>query len=158
KAILAIGGLLLLSGAVWALRPSSAEIVHAQRADVVRELIAPAVVETRRDPVALGFGGAGRVAEGLVEGGAHVREWRPLAKLDDQLARARVTAAEAALARVRARRDLAFGGARSAEIRAAEAEAEQAQALARDRDRAKDRTSKLVAAGATSQADADGAR
>jgi HlyD family secretion protein len=94
----------------------------------------------------------------LVQEGDRVQHGQLLARLDDRLARARVAAADAALASMRARRDMAAAGSREAEIRAAEAETEAARAQARDRQVARDRAEKLLAGGALSQAEADSAR
>ncbi|MDQ3367985.1 MAG: biotin/lipoyl-binding protein, partial [Myxococcota bacterium] len=66
-------------------------------------LVAPGRVEPQRDVVQLAFEAQGRIAEILVDEGAAVKAGDALARLDDRLARARVTASEAGLAQAKAR-------------------------------------------------------
>ena len=146
------------AGTAWSMRPGAQGTARVERGDLAGEVVAPGLVEPLRDPMALGFETAGRVAEVLVDEGDRVEAGQLLARLDDRLARARVAAAEASLASARARRDMTAAGSRDAEIRAAEAETEAARAQARDREVARDRALKLLEGGALSKADADSAR
>src|SRR5262245_56710611 len=62
------------------------------------QIVAPEMIESTSDQVALAFDASGRVVELLVEEGDHVEAGQVLGRLDDRLARARVAQAEAALA------------------------------------------------------------
>jgi len=155
--LIAAAALLLVSGTAWSMRPGSEGVAPVKRGDVVREVVAPGLIEPTADQVALGFETSGRVVEVSVEEGDRVEAGQLLARLDDRLARAQLARAEAALAGAEAKKDLAFHGARPAEIRAAEADAEAARAQARDRDSTRRRNEKLLEGGAISKAEADGA-
>jgi HlyD family secretion protein len=157
KVLLIATGLLLLSGTAWSMRPGSEGVSSVRRGDVVQEVVAPGVVEPEENVAAIGFETAGRIAEITVREGDAVEVGDIVARLDDRMARAHVARAEAALAGALARRDLAFHGARPAEIRAAEADAEAARAQARDRELTRERTQKLIQRDVISRAEADGA-
>ena len=120
-------------------------------------LVAPGRVEPERDPVKLAFEAQGRIAEILVDEGAHVTSNQVLARLDDRLARARVVAAEANLAQAKARYTLARRGPRREDLDAARAEADAAAAAAAHRGAEQLRSEQLGKAGAvsTSTVDAD---
>ena len=119
-------------------------------------IVAPGRVEPQRDPVKLAFEAQGRIAEILVDEGAHVTSNQVLARLDDRLARARVVAAEASLAQAKARYTLARRGPRREDLDAARAEADAAAAAAH-RGAEQLRSEQLGKAGAvsTSTVDAD---
>ncbi|MDB4960228.1 MAG: secretion protein HlyD family protein [Myxococcales bacterium] len=122
-------------------------------------LVAPGRVEPVRDPVKLGFESQGRIVAIEVDEGDAVKAGQVLARLDDRLAHARVTATEAALAQAKARYTFARRGPRSEDLAAARAEAEAAAAAAQHRGAEQVRTEKLgdVGAVATSVVDADSA-
>src|SRR5512132_3041378 len=61
-------------------------------------LVAPGRIEPTRDPVALSFESGGRIVAIDVDEGQAVRAGQVVARLDDRLARARVAAADAAVA------------------------------------------------------------
>ena len=150
---------LVLAGAAWGVGSSGPDgEAIVRRADVVRTVVAPGVVESETDEVSLGFDVSGRIAEIGVDEGDVVEAGRVLARLDDRIPRAKLAQAEAALAAAVARRDVAYRGARGGEIRAAEAEVDALRAQSADRDRARARTEALSGSGAVSAAAIDGAR
>ncbi len=151
-------GILALGGAAWGVGRAGADgEAIVRRADVVRSVVAPGVVESATDEVALGFDVAGRMAEIHVDEGDAVEPGAVLARLDDRIAAARLAQAEAALAVAVARRDLAFRGARAGEIRAAAAEVDAARALSVDRGRVRSRADSLQGSGAIAAAQVDAA-
>lgn len=159
KAIIALaGGLVLVSGAAWTMRPGADGIAAVQKGDVLRTIVAPGVVEPVSDQVALGFRIAGRIESVEVDEGARVEAGQVLARLDAREAHARVAQAEAAVEVARARLDATMRGARPEELRAAEAEALAARAGAWEREQWHARAEKLAGTRAVSPADLDGAR
>ncbi len=122
-------------------------------------LVAPARVEPVRDPVALAFEAPGRIASIDVDEGDTVKAGQVVARLDDRLARARVAAADAAVAGAQASYLLARRGPRGEDLAAAKAELDAAKAAADHRDAEQVRSEKLGQVGAvsTSVVDADGA-
>jgi multidrug resistance efflux pump len=112
-----------------------------------------------RDPVALAFEAGGRIATIDVDEGDAVRAGQVIARLDDRLARARVAAADAAVAGAQASYLLARRGPRGEDLAAAKAELDAAKAAAEHRDAEQIRSEKLGAVGAvaSSVVDADGA-
>lgn len=122
-------------------------------------LVAPGRVEPVRDAVRLGFEGQGRIISIDVDEGDAVKAGQILARLDDRLARARLTASEAGLAQAKARYLLARRGPRNEDLAAARAEADAAAAAAEHRGAEHVRTERLgeVGAVATAVVDADGA-
>jgi multidrug resistance efflux pump len=123
-----------------------------------QELLAPGLVEAEDDKIDLAFEISGRVTEVRVAEGDSIVAGQLLARLDDQLARARVARAEAALASARAADDLTMRGARPADLEVARAEAEAAEAQARQQAASRDRAEKLSASGSLSPAQLDGER
>lgn len=152
------GGLVLVSGAAWTTRPGADGLFTVVKQDVAEEIVAPGVVESVSDQVALSFEVPGRIEELLVAEGDRVAEGQLLARLDSRIAAARVAGAEAALESARARRDVALTGSRPEEIRAAEAEAEAAKANAWDREQWLARAEKLSGTNGVTPADLDNAR
>ena len=122
-------------------------------------LVAPGRVEPLRDPVKLAFEAQGRIAEIAVEEGDAVTANQVLARLDDRMPRARVTAAEAGLAQAKARYLFARRGPRSEDLAAARAEADAAAAAASHRGAEQVRSERLGRVGAVADAivDADSA-
>lgn len=122
-------------------------------------LVAPGRVEPVRDPVSLSFESPGRIVAIEVEEGQPVSAGQVLARLDDRLAKARVAAAEAAVAAANANLLLARHGARAEDLAAARAEALAARAAADHRGAEQNRSEKLGAVGAVASAvvDADAA-
>ena len=122
-------------------------------------LVAPGRVEPMRDAVRLGFEVQGRIVVIEVDEGDAVKAGQVIARLDDRLARARVTASEAGLAQARARYLFARRGPRNEDLAAARAEADAAAAAAEHRGVEEARTQRLgeVGAVATAAVDADGA-
>lgn len=122
-------------------------------------LVAPGRVEPVRDPVRLGFEAQGRIVSIEVDEGDAVKAGQVVARLDDRLARARVTATEAGLAQAKARYQLARRGPRNEDLAAARSEADAAAAAAEHRGAEQVRTERLgdVGAVATAVVDADGA-
>ena len=158
-----LGAALLLSavaigGVAWS--RSSAPAAPAVTAPAATVLVAPGLVEAEGDRVELGFETSGRIAELTVDEGDRVAAGQVLGRLDDRIAQARMTRAEAAVAAAKARHDAAVRGARSDEIKAANAEAEAAAAQAKERGIARDRAEALLAAnpGAIPLAEVDTAR
>lgn len=134
-------------------QPASANVEVARPA----VLIAPGRVEPERDPVALAFEAQGRIASIDVDEGTTVSAGQVLARLDDRLPKARVAAAEAALAQAKARFMLARRGPRHEDVEAARAEADAAAAEAAHRGTERERSEKLGTTGAiaSSIVDAD---
>lgn len=156
KLFVAAAALLLVTATKLAYSGKPGEsVARVTRGDVVVDVVAPAIVEAKADPVALAFETAGRIVEIEVAEGDRVSAGQLVARLDDRLARAQVARAQAAVDRARAARDLAFAGARPAEIAAIEADARAAAAQAADRSLTRERTAKLAADGAVSRAEAD---
>src|SRR5512139_2635298 len=122
-------------------------------------IVAPGRIEPVRDPVALAFEAGGRITAIDVNEGAAVNAGQIVARLDDRLARARVTAADAAVAGAQASYLLARRGPRGEDLAAAKAELDAAKAAADHRDAEQARSAKLGQVGAlsTSVVDADGA-
>ena len=120
-------------------------------------LVAPGRVEPQRDPVKLAFETAGRIIAIDVDEGNAVKAGQVLARLDDRLPKARVSAAEAQLAAAKARLSLARRGPRGEDIAAARADAEAAAAAADHRGAEQVRSEALGKTGAvsTSVVDAD---
>ncbi|MBI2893832.1 MAG: efflux RND transporter periplasmic adaptor subunit [Deltaproteobacteria bacterium] len=148
-----------ITGGAWAVGRNGADgEAPVLRRDVVKKVVAPGVVESVSGEVSLGFDAAGRVAELFVDEGSRVEPGQLLGRLDDRIARAMVTRAEAALAAAEADRLLAFRGARADEIRAAEAELGAARAQAQDRAVSRERAERLSTVNAVANADVDGAR
>ncbi len=131
----------------------------AQPAITVRPstLIAPGRVEPVRDPVRLSFEAQGRIVAIEVDEGNAVKAGQVIARLDDRLPVARVTAAEAQLAQARARHAMARRGPRAEDLAAARADAEAASAVAAHRNAEQLRSAALGKTGAlsTSVVDAD---
>jgi multidrug resistance efflux pump len=118
-------------------------------------LVAPGRVETVREPVALAFEAGGRIAEIDVDEGVAVTAGQVLARLDDRLPKARVAAAEAAVAQADARYRLAVRGPRGEDIAAAKAEADAATAEADHRANEATRSERLGQTGAVASAAVD---
>lgn len=149
----------IAAGALWFARSPSSASAEVPSFTRPQTLIAPGRVEPTRDAVKLAFEGSGRIAEILVDEGDNVTAGQVLARLDDRLAKARVQAAEAALAQAKARYLLARRGPRKEDIAAARAEADAAAAAAQHRGAEMARSEKLGKAGAVADSivDADGA-
>lgn len=122
-------------------------------------LVAPGRIEPVRDAVKLGFEAQGRIVAIDVDEGDAVKAGQVIARLDDRLARARVTASEAGLAQAKARYLFARRGPRNEDLAAARAEADAAAAAAEHRGAEQARTERLGEVGAvpTAVVDADGA-
>ena len=122
-------------------------------------LVAPGRVEPERDAVALAFESPGRIVEIDVDEGDAVKADQVLARLDDRLAKARLAAAEAAVAEADARYKLAVRGPRGEDIAAAKAAADAAAAESQHRAAEQVRSNRLGEAGAvaSSAVDADDA-
>ena len=122
-------------------------------------LVAPGHVEPLRDPVKLGFEIPGRIVAIDVEEGDRVAANQVIARLDDRLAKARVAAAEAAVAQAKAHLAFARRGPRSEDISAARADADAAAAAAKHRALEQTRSDELgkLGAVASSAVDADDA-
>ncbi len=118
-------------------------------------LVAPGRVEPTRDAVKLAFEAQGRIAEILVDEGDAVTANQVLARLDDRMARARVTAAEAGLAQAKARYLMARRGPRREDLEAARAEADAAAAAAEHRGAEQARSERLGKVGAVADAIVD---
>jgi multidrug resistance efflux pump len=150
----------VVAGAVWLWLGHSTPTAMAN-AELARPatIIAPGRVEPERDPVALAFEAQGRIAEIDVDEGASVVANQVLARLDDRMPKARVAAAEAAVAQAKARYMLARRGPRHEDIEAARAEADAAAADAEHRGLERTRSEKLGTTGAlaSSVVDADSA-
>lgn len=157
KAFWISSGLLALALGAWTLHARAGERTEAVSVESPVPIVAPGIVESTSETIALGFELSGRVVELLVDEGYRVKKGQVLARLDDRLARARVAKADAALAAARARRDQAFHGARPEEIRAVESELRAAEAMAEDRARAMSRAQKLLESETITVAEADSA-
>ncbi|HEY5950040.1 MAG TPA: HlyD family efflux transporter periplasmic adaptor subunit, partial [Kofleriaceae bacterium] len=122
-------------------------------------LVAPGRIEPTHDPVALSFESGGRIVAIEVDEGQAVRAGQVIARLDDRLARARVAAADAAVAGAQANYLMSRRGPRGEDLAAAKADLDAAKAAAAHRDAEQARSSKLgeVGAVATAIVDADGA-
>lgn len=122
-------------------------------------LVAPGRVEPVREAVALAFEAGGRIVAIDVDEGQAVRAGQVIARLDDRLAKARVAAADAAVAGAHASYLLARRGPRGEDLAAAKAELDAAKASAAHRDAEQVRSEKLGAVGAvaTASVDADSA-
>jgi multidrug resistance efflux pump len=129
----------------------------AAQSEIARQpvLVAPGRVETVHDPVALAFEATGRIAEIDVDEGAAVKSGQVLARLDDRLPKARLAAAEAAVAQADAHYRLAVRGPRGEDIAAAKAELDAATAEADHRASEATRSEKLGATGAVASASVD---
>lgn len=137
-------------------QPASAQPAMTARPSM---LVAPGRVEPERDAVKLAFETQGRIVEILVDEGDAVKANQVVARLDDRMAHARVTAAQAALAQAKARYTFARRGPRSEDLAAARAEADAAAASASHRSAEQVRSEQLgkVGAVADSIVDADAA-
>ena len=133
------------------------ETPHAAASQIAAPstLVAPGRVEPVRDPVALAFEAGGRIAAIDVDEGAFVHAGQVIARLDDRLPRARVAAAEAAVAQAEARYALAKRGPRGEDIAAAKAEADAASAEAAHRATEQARSERLGETGAVASAAVD---
>jgi multidrug resistance efflux pump len=125
------------------LRSSEREALASTR-DLLPEVVAPGRVEGRDRVLNLAFEQTGRIVLLPVKEGQHVTKGELLAALDDRVAKARLAHAEAGLMGARARRDLAFKGSRTEELRAAEAELDAATAQARNQSLERGRAERLV--------------
>src|SRR5258706_3931017 len=112
---------LAAAGYLWFGHETQRAQAHAEIARTP-VLIAPGRVEPLHDPVALAFEATGRIAEFDVDEGVAVKAGQVLAKLDDRLPKARLAAAEAAVAQADARWRMAVRGPRGEDIAAAKAE------------------------------------
>ncbi|MBA3460425.1 MAG: efflux RND transporter periplasmic adaptor subunit [Deltaproteobacteria bacterium] len=119
-------------------------------------LVAPGRVEPVRDAVKLAFEAQGRIVAIEVDEGNAVTAGQVLARLDDRLAKARVSAAEAQLSAAKARYSLARRGPRGEDLAAARADADAATAAAAHRDAEKSRSEALGKTGAVSTSVVDG--
>ncbi|HEY5928044.1 MAG TPA: HlyD family efflux transporter periplasmic adaptor subunit [Kofleriaceae bacterium] len=150
-----------LAAAGWFWFGHSTQKAAAARPAITRPatLVAPGRVEPIRDTVALAFEAGGRIIAIDVDEGAAVKAGQVIARLDDRLARARVAAADAAVAGAQASYLLARRGPRGEDLAAAKAELDAAKAAAAHRDAEQVRSEKLGAVGALASAvvDADGA-
>ncbi len=118
-------------------------------------LVAPARVEATRDPVALAFEAGGRIVAIEVDEGNAVRAGQVIARLDDRMAKARVAAADAAVAGAQASYLMSRRGPRGEDLAAARAELDAAKAAAAHRDAEQVRSEKLGAVGAVASASVD---
>lgn len=149
----------LAAGAyLWFGRETQAALAQSETARPA-VLVAPGRIEPVRDAVKLGFEAQGRIIAIDVDEGDAVKAGQILARLDDRLARAHVTASEAGLAQAKARYLFARRGPRNEDLAAARAEADAAAAAAEHRGTEQARTERLGEVGAvpTSVVDADGA-
>jgi HlyD family secretion protein len=112
------------------LRSTDRDALASPRAELP-EVVAPGRVEGRDRLINLAFEQTGRIAVLPIKEGQHVKKGDVLAMLDDRAARAQLARAEAVLMGARARRDLAFKGSRTEELRAAEAELDATRAEAK---------------------------
>lgn len=119
-------------------------------------LVAPGHVEPERDAVKLAFDSQGRITEILVDEGDTVKANQVIARLDDRLQRARVGAAQAALAQAKARHTFARRGPRNEDLAAARAEADAAAAAAAHRGAEQERSEQLGKVGAVADSIVDG--
>jgi HlyD family secretion protein len=122
--------------------PERAALAAPRPADA--EVVAPGRVEGRDRVLSLAFEQTGRIVSLPVKEGQRVKKGDLLAMLDDRIAKARLAQAEAALMGARARRDLAFKGSRSEELRAAEADLDSARAQAKSQALEHGRAERLV--------------
>jgi len=147
---------LALVGALWAGHQTSSASASTPASTARAAVItAPARVEPTHDPVALSFETTGRIVAIDVEEGQAVHEGDVLARLDDRLPKARVAAAQAAVAAAEARYELARRGPRHEDVEAARAEADAAAAEAQHRDAESTRSDRLGQAGALASAAVD---
>ncbi|HEU0034825.1 MAG TPA: HlyD family efflux transporter periplasmic adaptor subunit [Kofleriaceae bacterium] len=146
-------------GAWWSVHGTSRAAAASTEVVAPSTLVAPGRVEPARDPVRLAFEAQGRIADILVDEGDFVQAGQVLAKLDDRMPRARLSAAEASLAAAKARYLLARRGPRREDLEAARAEADAAAAAAAHRTTEQVRSEKLGQVGAVADAvvDADSA-
>lgn len=152
---------LALAGALWAGRQTSSASAASTPPAAARAAVitAPARVEPTHDPVALSFETTGRIVTIDVDEGQAVHAGDVLARLDDRLSKARVAAAQAAVAAAEARYALARRGPRHEDVEAARAEADAAAVEAQHRGTESTRSERLGQAGAlaSSTVDADDA-
>ncbi len=148
---------LAIAGGIWFGLKTQSASAAAQPAVIAKAavLVAPGRVEPLRDPVSLAFESPGRIVAIEVEEGQAVTAGQILARLDDRLAKARVSAAEAAVSAANANYLLARHGARAEDLAAAKADVEAAQAAAEHRDAEQVRSEKLGAVGAVASASVD---
>ena len=119
------------------------------------EVVAPGRVEGRDRIINLAFEQTGRIALLPVKEGQVVKKSDLLSMLDDRAAKAQLARAEAALLGARARRDLAFKGSRTEELRAAEAELDAARAEAKRQSLEHGRAERLTRDNAIPEAEND---
>jgi multidrug resistance efflux pump len=137
-----------IAGGFWighSTQSASAAQPQITRASVI---IAPARVEPVREAVALAFETGGRIVSIEVEEGQSVTAGQVIARLDDRFAKARVAAAQAAVAGAQANYLLARRGPRREDLVAAKAELDAATVAAAHRNAEQARSDKLGAAGA----------
>jgi len=146
---------LAVAGWLWFGHSTPSALANAERARP-QTIVAPGRIEPERDPVALAFEAQGRIAEIDVDEGATVVANQVLARLDDRMPKARVAAAEAAVAQAKARYTLARRGPRHEDIEAARAEADAAAAEAEHRGLERTRSEKLGTTGALASSVVDG--
>ena len=154
KALL-VGLPLAAVGGFWFARTPRTAEAQPEVAVAAPAIVAPGRIEPVRDPVALAFETTGRIASIEVEEGVAVHEGQVLARLDDRLPRARLAAADAAVAEAQARYALAVRGARHEDIAAARAEADAAATEAAHRAIEQKRSDDLRASGAVATAEVD---
>lgn len=135
--------------------PSASEDRGGPPKGALRETVAPGRVEGRDRIINLAFEQTGRIVLLPVKEGLHVTKGDVLAVLDDRILKAKLAQAEAALMGARARRDLAFKGSRTDELRAAEAELDAARAQARNQTLEHGRAERLVRDNAIPAAEGD---
>lgn len=150
---------LAAAGTLWFGRDTQPASAAQPALSAPSVLVAPGRVEPDRDPVALAFEAGGRIASIDVDEGDAVSAGQVVARLDDRLPRARVAAAEAAVAAANASYQLVRRGARREDLEAARADVEAAKAAADHRGLEQARSTKLgeVGAVASSTVDADAA-
>ncbi|MFT3698172.1 MAG: HlyD family efflux transporter periplasmic adaptor subunit [Kofleriaceae bacterium] len=150
-------GIPVIVGIGWAALGAKHDAVASGAVDVSRPttIVAPGRVEPFRDPVQLAFETGGRIVAIEVDEGDVVKAGQVVARLDDRMAKARVSGAEAALAQAKARYDLARRGPRREDLDAAKADAAAATAEADHRSLEQARSEKLGAAGAIASASVD---
>jgi HlyD family secretion protein len=112
--------------------PPAVEVVRPQRRMVTETVAASGRVAGRRETV-VGSPVAGTVAELWVSEGDVVRRGQPLARIENDVARAQVAQAEQTLRTARAQLAQAAAGPRASELNASRAQVTQAEAAARQR-------------------------
>src|SRR5262245_54108833 len=148
---------LAAAGWLWFGHETQSASAHAPIVARPPVLVAPGRVEPVREPVALAFEAGGRIVAIDVDEGDTVKAGQVIARLDDRMAKARVAAAEAAVAGAQANYLLARRGPRGEDVAAAKADVDAAKAAADHRSVEEARSERLGAAGAvaSSAVDAD---